>query len=211
VSVLVVGSSGKTGLRVTQQLLAQGAEVRAMVRRQEAAARLEQLGAQSVVADLNYDVAYALRGCEALVFAAGAPLHGDSDGVDYRGTVRLIEAAEVQGVRRFVLISSLGTSYPERLPLALRLHLEAKRRAEVALEASGLDYTVVKPGALTDAPGCGRLELAPLLGHGGSVPRDDVAELVSALVVRGLALRRSFEVVSGTGEMPAVLEQLRAL
>jgi uncharacterized protein YbjT (DUF2867 family) len=154
--------------------------VRAMVRRQEAAARLEQLGAQSVVADLNYDVAYALRGCEALVFAAGAPLHGDSDGVDYRGTVRLIEAAEVQGVRRFVLISSLGTSYPERLPLALRLHLEAKRRAEVALEASGLDYTVVKPGALTDAPGCGRLELAPLLGHGGSVPRDDVAELVSA-------------------------------
>lgn len=208
-SVLVVGSSGKTGWRVTQQLLAQGAEVRAMVRRQEAAARLEELGAQSVIADLNYDVAYALGGCEAVVFAAGAPLGGDPEAVDYRGSVRLIERAEAQGVRRFVLLSSLGTTYPEHLPAALRPHLAAKRRAEEALEASALDYTVVKPGGLTDDPGCGRLELAPILRRGGTISRDDVAALVVAVLLQGLARCRAFEVVSGEQEMTAALAQLR--
>jgi uncharacterized protein YbjT (DUF2867 family) len=204
-----VGASGKTGLQVTQQLLAQGTEVRAMVRRQEAAARLEALGAQSVIADLNYDTTYALGGCEAVVFAAGAPLGGDPEAVDYRGSVRLIEKAEAQGVRRFVLLSSLGTTYPERLPSALRPYLEAKRRAEEALEVSALDYAVVKPGGLTDEPGCGRLELAPILGRGGTIPRDDVAALVVAVLLQGLARRCTFEVVSGDVEMTTALAQLR--
>lgn len=179
-----------------------------MVRRREAAARLEALGAQSVIADLNYDVAYALGGCEAVIFAAGAPLGGDPEAVDYRGSVRLIERAEAQGVRRFVLLSSLGTTYPERLPAALRPHLEAKRRAEEALEASTLDYTLIKPGGLTDGPGCGRLELAPVLGRGGTIPRDDVAALVVAVLLQGLARRCAFEVVSGELEMSVALAQL---
>jgi len=208
VSVLVVGSSGKTGIRVVQRLLARKAEVRAMVRRQEAAATLEALGAQSVVADLSYDASYALGGCEAVIFTAAAGLSGNPETVDYRGTMRLIEAAEAQGVGRFILVSSLGTAYAEKLPEPLRPYLEAKRKAEVALEASTLTYTIVKPGVLTDAAGTGRLTLAPTLESGGSVPRDDVAALVVELLLRDLGHKSSFEVISGDTPLPDVLAML---
>lgn len=207
-SVLVVGASGRTGRCVVQGLLARGTEVRAMVRRQTAAGVLEALGAQSVVADLSYDVTYALGGCEAVVCAAGAGAAGDPEAVDYRGTVRLIEAAVARGARRFILISSLGTGYPERLPEALRPFLTAKRKAEAALEASGLDYTVVKPGGLTDDPGTGRLELAPVLPRGGTVPREDVAALVTELFLQGRGLGQAFEVVSGDTPLAECLRRL---
>lgn len=207
-SVLVVGASGKTGGRVVARLLARGTEVRAMVRRREAAAMLEGLGAQSVVADLNYDVSYALGGCEAVIFTAGAELEGDPEAVHYRGTVRLIEAAELQGIDRFILVSSLGTSYAERLPEPLRPYLEAKRKAETALEASALAYTIVKPGSLTDAAGTGRLELAAILGRGGTIPRDDVAAIITELLLEKLGLRKSFEVVSGDTSLADALASL---
>lgn len=207
-SVLVVGASGKTGRRVVARLLARGTEVRAMVRRREAAAMLEGLGAQSVVADLNYDVSYALGGCEAVIFTAGAELAGDPEAVHYRGTVRLIEAAEFQGTDRFILVSSLGTSYAERLPAPLRPYLEAKRKAEAALEVSTLAYTIVKPGSLTDAAGTGRLELAATLGRGGTIPRDDVAAIITELLLRDLGLRKSFEVVSGDTPLADALATL---
>lgn len=211
-SVLVVGSSGKTGRRVVQGLLARRTEVRAMVRRQAEAAALEALGAQSVLADLSYDVSYALSGCEAVVFTAAAGLSGDPEAVDYRGTVRLLEAAEEQGVGRFILVSSLGTGYPEKLPEPLRPYLEAKRKAEEALMASSLDYTIVKPGELTDDAGTGRLTLAPTLvealGRGGSIPRDDVAALVVELLLRGLGHKSSFEVTGGDTPLPEVLAML---
>lgn len=208
-SVLVVGSSGKTGIRVVQGLLARQTEVRAMVRRQEAAATLEALGAQSVLADLSYDVSYALSGCEAVIFTAGAGLSGNPELVDYRGTMRLIEAAEAQGVGRFILISSLGTGYAEKIPEPLRPYLAAKRKAEEALMASSLDYTIVKPGALTDAAGTGRLTLAEALERGGSIPRDDVAALVVELLLRNLGHRSSFEVTGGDTPLPDVLAMMQ--
>ncbi len=195
--VLVAGASGKTGRLVVEKLLAQQQEVRALVRREEAALELKALGAETVVADLTGDVAHTLTGCEAVVFAAGAGMSGDPEAVDYRGAVKLIEAAAAQGVSRFVMVSSLGTGYAERMPEMLKPYLGAKRKAEKVLEESSLDYTTVKPGGLTDADGTGKVAVAETLEQSGMISRVDVAEIVAEVLLNELALKTSFEVVSG--------------
>ncbi len=195
--VVVAGASGKTGRLVVEKLLARSQQVRALVRRQEAAAELETLGAETVVADLTGDVAQTLTGCEAVVFAAGAGMGGDPEEVDYRGAVKLIEAAETQGISRFVMVSSLGTGYVERMPEMLKPYLVAKHRAEKVLGESSLAYTTVKPGGLTDAAGTGKITVAETLNESGMISRTDVAEIVTEVLLGNLGVKTSFEVVSG--------------
>lgn len=195
--VLVAGASGKTGRLVVEKLLAQSQQILALVRREEAAVEMKALGAETVVADLTGDVSQTLTGCEAVVFAAGAGMGGDPEEVDYRGAVKLMEAAEAQGVSRFVMVSSLGTGYAERMPEMLKPYLKAKRKAEKVLEESALAHTTVKPGGLTDAEGTGKVTVAETLNQSGSISRADVAEIVAEVLLGKLALKTSFEVVSG--------------
>ncbi len=207
--VLVAGASGKTGRLVVEKLLAQSQQVLALVRREEAAAELNNLGAETVVADLTGDVSQTLTGCEAVVFAAGAGMIGDPEAVDYRGAVKLIEAAEAQGVSRFVMVSSLGTGYAERMPEMLKPYLEAKRKAEKVLEESALTYTTVKPGGLTDADRTGRVSVAETLNKSGMISRADVAEIVTEVLLNKLALKTSFEVVSGDTPIAEAISEFR--
>ena len=206
--VLVAGASGKTGQLVLEQLLARGEQVKALVRREEAATELAALGAETVLADLTGDISYTPVGCDAVVFAAGAGMGGDPEEVDDRGAVKLLAAAEAQGVSRFVMISSLGTGYAERLPEMLKPYLKAKYKAEQALEASTLAYTIVKPGGLTDAAGTGRVTLAPVLNQSGMIPRADVAAAVVEALLAELAFKTSFEVVSGDTPIAEALATL---
>ena len=206
--VLVAGASGKTGRLVVEQLLARGQSVKALVRREEAATELAALGAETVVADLTGDVSGTLSGCDAAVFAAGAGMSGDPEAVDNRGAVKLLEAAEAQGVTRFVMVSSLGTGYAERMPEMLKPYLQAKHKAEQALGASTLSYTIVKPGGLTDAAGTGNVTLAPVLNQSGRIPRADVAAVVVEVLLADLALNTSLEVVSGDTPIAEALATL---
>ena len=115
------------------------------------------------------------------MFAAGA---GPGSGperkrtVDYGAAVKLIEAAKELGVARYVMVSSMGTFDIEHSPEAMRPYFQAKRDADDALEASGLDWTIVRPGHLTDDPGTGRVDAARALGRTGEVPREDVAAVL---------------------------------
>ena len=206
--VLVAGASGKTGRLLVEQLLARAQEVRALVRREAAAAALAALGAEPVVADLTGDVADTALGCDAVVFAAGAGMSGDPEEVDYRGAVKLIEAAAAQGVPRFVMVSSLGTGYAERMPEMLKPYLAAKRKAEKVLAESTLSYTTVKPGGLTDAAGTGHVTLAPTLGQSGMISRADVAAVVTEVLLGELGSKTSFEVVSGDTSISKALATL---
>ena len=206
--ILVAGASGKTGRLVLEGLLARGQQVRALVRREEAAAELAVLGAETVVADLTGDIADTLTSCDAAVFAAGAGMSGDPEEVDYRGAVKLLEAAEAQGVARFVMVSSLGTGYPERMPEMLKPYLEAKHKAEQVLERSTLAYTIVKPGGLTDETGTGKVTVAPTLDQSGRIARADVAVVVVEALLAERAVGVSFEVVSGDTPIAEALATL---
>src|SRR5215217_2138994 len=188
--VLVAGGHGQVALRLLAQ---RGHHARGLIRNAGHAPDLERVGAVPVLCDLETDEAVPHVGAaEAIVFAAGA---GPGSGperkrtVDYGGAVKLIEAASELGVPRFVMVSSMGTADVEHAPEAMRPYLQAKRDADEALMASGLDWTIVRPGRLTDGPGAGTVDAALALGRRGEITREDTALVIREALHRPNTVR----------------------
>jgi uncharacterized protein YbjT (DUF2867 family) len=203
--VLVAGGHGKVARHLLRLLAARGHHARGLIRNRDHAADLEAVGAVAVVCDLEHDdPAPHVGTAEAIVFAAGA---GPGSGaerkrtVDYGGAVKLIEVAEQLGVRRYLMVSSMGADDPGSASEGMRPYQQAKHDADEALARSSLDWTIVRPGRLTDEPGSGRVDLAERLGRFGTVPREDVALVLLESLAAGNTVRRTFEVLEG--DVPA--------
>ena len=201
-NIFVAGGHGKIGLRLLRLLAARGDQARGLIRDAGQSADLEAVGAEPVVADWEAgdDITPLVAGADAVVFAAGA---GPGSGperkrtVDYGGAVKLIEAAKANGVSRYVIVSSMGADNPLRGPESMRQYQEAKAAADEALRESGLDFTIVRPGMLTDDPGTGLVDAAPSLGRRGSISRDDVAAVLVAVLDAPSTISMMFELLSG--------------
>ena len=196
VRVLVAGAHGKVGQHVTALLNESEHEVRAMVRKEAYVADLKPLSTEVVIADLTGDVSHAVGGCDAVIFAAGSSGE-DVEGVDRDGAIKLMEEAENQGVRRFVMLSSMGAGEPERGPEALRPYLEAKREADERLQRSGLDYTIIRPGQLTEGAATGRIRAAERFGEWGQITREDVAKALVVALGQPNTMGQTFEILGG--------------
>jgi nucleoside-diphosphate-sugar epimerase len=210
--VLVAGGHGQIAQRLLRLLADGGHSGRGLIRNPDHAADLERLGAIPVVCDLEHDDPRPyVAGADAIVFAAGA---GPGSGparkrtMDLGGAVKLIDAAREAGVTRYLIVSSIGADDPAGSGDAMRPYLEAKAEADAALRDSGLDWTVVRPGRLTNAPGTGRVDAAHRLGRRGEVPRDDVALVLLECLGAPNTVGAQFELLAG--EVPAA-EAVRAL
>ena len=211
--VLVAGGHGKVALRLLGLLAAKGHRARGLIRNPGQAADLEALGAVAVLGDLEADADLAgyVQGADVVVFAAGA---GPGSGperkrtVDLGGAVKLADAARAVGVPRCVMVSSIGADRPQAASGGMRPYLEAKAEADQYLMASGLDYTIVRPGSLTDDPGTGRVRVSRELGGRGEVPRDDVAAVIAEVLDAPNTIGVTFEVFSGH---VSVAEAVRSL
>ncbi|TMR19929.1 SDR family oxidoreductase [Nonomuraea turkmeniaca] len=201
--IIIAGGHGKIALRLAERLRS-GAV--GLVRNPAHVADVEATGAEAVVCDLEKasvdEVAEIVRGADAVVFAAGAgPGSGAArkDTVDRAASVLLADAAERAGVGRFIQISSMGAGKP---PAPDRdevwaAYIDAKTAAEEDLRRrDGLAWTILRPGRLTDEPGTGLVLLAPEVPP-GPVPRDDVAEVIVALLNSPGTAGRTLELVSG--------------
>lgn len=210
--VVVAGGHGQVALHLLEALSAEGHRPRGLIRNPDHAGDLERRGAEPVVADLEQldDLSGAVRGADAVVFAAGA---GPGSGperkrtVDLGGALKLIDAAQAVGVRRYVMVSAMGAADPEGGSEQMRPYLQAKADADHALAESGLDFTIVRPGRLTDDPGTGRVAAASQVER-GEIPREDVARVLLAVLETPSTVGLTFEVVSG--ETP-IAEALTAL
>lgn len=200
--IVIAGGHGKIALRLERLL---GADAVGLVRNPAHVADVEAGGALAVVLDLESatvdEVAKVLEGADAAVFAAGAgPGSGVArkDTVDRAASVLLADAAERAGVRRFVQISSMGAGRPPApgSDEVWAAYLTAKTEAEDDLRRRDLDWTILRPGGLTDAPGNGRVRLAPQVPR-GTVPRDDVAAVIVALLAEPRTAGLTLELVSG--------------
>ncbi|MBB2940393.1 uncharacterized protein YbjT (DUF2867 family) [Actinoplanes lutulentus] len=185
--VLVVGGHGKIALRLLGLLAARGDRARGLIRNPDQAADLEAAGAIPIIGDLESDATLEpyVKGADAVVFAAGAgPGSGDARKatVDLGGAVKLIDAAQALGVRRYVMISSIGADRPEAASGSMLPYLRAKAEADRRLIDSGLDFTIIRPGSLTDTPSTGRVRLTTELGGRASVARNDVAEVLAEVL-----------------------------
>jgi len=197
VRVLIAGAHGKTARPLVRMLVEDGHEVRGLVRKEEQTGDVEADGAGPVVVNLEAEggVGRAIEGCDAIVFAAGAgPGSGAErkETMDYGGAAKLIEAAEEQGVRRYLMLSAMGAGDPEGGSEAMRPYLRAKARADERLRSSSLDYTIIRPGGLTEDEGTGAIEAAEKLGRRGEIPREDVARTFAAALENENTYHKTF-------------------
>jgi uncharacterized protein YbjT (DUF2867 family) len=212
-NVLIAGGHGQVARRLIRLLAARGHVARGLIRNPAHAADVEADGGVAVVCDLEReDPAPHVAGADALVFAAGAGPGSGPDRkrtVDQGAAVALIEAGERHAVRRFVMVSSIGAQDPAAGGEAMRPYLEAKAAADARLAASSsLEWTIVRPGSLTDEPGTGLVDVSTALGRRAPVPRDDVALVLAETLGAPETIGRTFELF--TGQTP-VRDALRGL
>ena len=213
--IAVVGGHGKVARHLHPLLVAAGHTPVALVRREEYRAELEGQGAEVRLLDVEGEdaagFAAAFDGCHAVVFAAGGGPDGNIERkrtVDLEGSLKSIEGARRAGIYRFVQVSAIGVDAP--LPpdteAVWRAYVEAKRDADEALRASGLDWTIIRPGRLTDAPPTGLVALGPDLER-GEVPRADVAAVLAAVIDTGGGIGAQWDLVSGETPIDEAVRQ----
>lgn len=211
--VFVVGGHGKVALRVLPLLADRGHIARAAIRNPAHADEIEAAGGRPVIYDLetDNDLARHLDGADAVVFAAGA---GPGSGperkrtVDLNGALDLIHACREAGVSRYVMVSAMGLHRRERYPPSMEAYYVAKLEADEALAGSGLDYTIVRPGRLTDEPGTGKVAVGTPLEAGGEISRDDVAATLLAVLETPATSGRVFDVIGGEVRIAAAIAAL---
>jgi nucleoside-diphosphate-sugar epimerase len=203
VEVAIAGGHGKIARRLTRLLVAGGDGVRGIIRNPSHRDDLLADGAIPIVADLETagddDVDAAVLGADAIVFAAGA---GPGSGagrkltVDFGAAKRLANAALRTGIRRYVMISSVGTDDPPEGEDVFAVYLRAKARADAEVRAAGLDHTIVRPGSLSDENGTGKVRIERHVPR-GEITRDDVADVLAGVLHEPRTARRTFEVIGG--------------
>jgi nucleoside-diphosphate-sugar epimerase len=210
--VAIAGAHGKIAMRLTKLLVTRGDRVVGLIRNPDHAADVQSQGATPVVCDLEQatvdEVAGAIRGADAAVFAAGA---GPGSGaarkstMDRDGAIKLLNAAEAEHVARFVIVSSVGAENPPSGDDVFSVYLRAKAEADAAVQASDRDWTVVRPGGLTDDAGAGlvAIDTNPFRGR---VARDDVAAVLARLLEDNRAARRLLYVNGGDVPIEQALE-----
>ena len=197
--VLVIGANGKTG-RIVVDLLGKGPhDPLAMVRKESQVSHFAERNVDTVLGDLEDPLDPALGGCDAVLFAAGS---GSATGpektlaVDRDGAVRSIAAVEEAGIHRYVMLSAMRAD-PESQGHPISHYLRAKGIADRHLMRSELDWTIVRPGRLTDDQGTGTVRVAPRIEDGGSISRHDTAAVLVAALDHPRASRQRFDVLEG--------------
>jgi uncharacterized protein YbjT (DUF2867 family) len=210
--IVIAGAHGKVARRLARLLVARGDSVRGLIRNPDHAEDLRDDGSEPVLLDLEDaepdQVAEAVAGADAVVFAAGA---GPGSGperkltVDRDGAIGLLEGARAADVPRYVMISSVGAEDPPDDDDVFSVYLRAKAEADRALTASDRDWTVVRPGFLNDDPGTGRVRVQtdPIRDQ---VPRDDVAAVLAAVLAEPRSARLTIYVVGGEDPIEQALE-----
>lgn len=203
--VAVIGAHGKVGQQILHLLYDDGIESVGIVRNPDHAEDIYRLGGEPVLLDVEQattaELAEALAGCDAIVFTAGAGAGSTAERkrtVDYGASVLAQEAAEIAGIRRFVQVSAINVDAPlaaDTEPI-WRAYVEAKRDADADLRDTELDWTILRPGTLTSDEATGRIELGEKVA-GGSIPREDVAAVVVAVLADPRSYGKTWEFVGG--------------
>ncbi|MFD7065576.1 NAD(P)-binding oxidoreductase [Streptomyces sp. NPDC059906] len=215
--VFIVGIAGGVGSRLARLLTAAGDQVDGLYRRPEQGERLAAEGIHATHGDLTRldapALADLLHGTDVLVFAAGAGGEGGTAGttaIDGTGLTTTVEAARLAGIHRLLLVSVFPEAWRGReVSDTFEHYIDVKKQADVALAATDLDWTILRPAALTDEPGTGRISLAPALIH-TDITRDDVAATLAELVHTPQIRRQILELTQGPEPVAdAVRQQTR--
>lgn len=210
---LVIGANGKIGQHLVR-LLAKHPDhtVKAMIRKSEQRPFFEELKAETVVASLEGSVEElqkAMADCDAVVFTAGSGASTGADKtmtVDLDGAAKAVEAAELAGIDRFIMVSAIHADDRSHWTKEMTPYYIAKHHADRILQSSSLAYTIVRPGLLTDDPGTGQIAAGKL--DPGSIPREDVAAVIVACLESNDLTDKVFDLTSGDSQIEDALKNI---
>lgn len=207
--IAIAGAHGQISMLLHPILKKEGHEIRGLIRNPDHEHDLRKAGVEPVLADLEkeQDLSGAVGAADLVLFAAGA---GPGSGaerkwtVDRDGAIKLIDAARTNRIGRYVMISAMGLDTP-RGNEVFRQYLQAKSEADETLRNSGLDYTILKPGRLTNDPGTGKVTLGSGLDR-GEIPREDVASAVAQIIAHPGTAGHEFDLISGNIPIPEAVQ-----
>lgn len=203
--VAIVGAHGQIGQFIVRHLQLQGHQALGVVRKESQLAQMRKLGGEGLLLDIESasvdSLAQGLEGVDAVVFAAGAGGGSTAERkhtVDYGGSVLLADAAKRAGVTRYVQVSAIGADDPiaPGTEPVWKAYIEAKRDADIYLRASGLRWTIIRPGPLINQPATGLVTLSAHAGR-GEVTREDVALVVIAALDESSSVGKQWELRGG--------------
>ena len=207
--VLVIGANGNTATRLVRHLAAGPHDPVAMIRDPAQRSKFDALGVPTVLADLEYPVDHAVAGMDAVIFAAGSGGKTGKDKtvlVDHLGAIRSMVAAQVNGARRYIMLSSINNDVNSTSPIA-HYH-KAKAHADNHLRETDLDYTIVCPGGLTDDAGTGKVAVSGELHGRGLTSRENLAAVLAACLDLPNTVGKTFSLLEGA---TPIAEALRSL
>ncbi|WP_182200934.1 SDR family oxidoreductase [Paraliobacillus salinarum] len=214
--ILVVGANGQIGKHLVAKIQdTDGLQAKAMIRKQEQASYFKELGAESVLVDLEdgiEKIEEAAKDVDAVVFTAGSGPNTGKDKtilIDLDGAVKTIEATKRAGVNRFVMVSSFDTTREaiQSSPPSFSPYVVAKHYADEWLKRTDLAYTIIHPGRLTNDKGLGKVELGEKVER-GEIPREDVAEVILEALQNEKTIRKGFQIVTGNKSIKDAVEDL---
>ena len=198
--VLIVGANGKVGTLLCGQMwAANGFSPIALIREVRQQAKFTALGVPSAVGDLEKGLVEFLPGLDAVVFTAGSGARTGPEktiDVDQNAAIRLMDDCSQSSVRRFIMISAIGSDPLSDSP-RIQNYLRAKGVADERLRSSGLDYTILAPGTLSNAPGSGKIQAAESLGCHGTLPREDLSRCVIEVLRNYNSVGKTIQIISG--------------
>lgn len=209
--ITIVGGHGKIAMLSHPLLKKAGHEVRAIIRKEEQADEIQKAGAEPVICDVEKesDISEAVGNVDAVIFAAGAGPGSGADrkwSVDRDGAIKLIKAAQKNGISRYIMISAMGLDKPRGSDV-FQIYLKAKAEADQALKESGLDYTIIKPGKLIDDQGSGKIKVGQNLDR-GEISRQDVARTLVAVLENKATNNLEFDLLNGEHDIETALQSL---
>ncbi|GAB2902784.1 SDR family oxidoreductase [Microbulbifer echini] len=209
--ILVAGAKGDIGQILIKKLVARGCKVAGMVRKESQLEDLRRAGVRPILADLTNQASLnsAVKGQDVVIFVAGSK--GKAlESVDRDGAIHLCDATKAAGIQRFILLSSIFAGSPEKGPEKIQPYLKAKHAADVYVQKSGLDYTILRPGALTDSSGTGAIRIDDSFeDFDAQVSRTDVAEVIATSLEVPKTIGAVFEFIEGDTPIAEALSRLR--
>ena len=195
-TILVAGANGTTGRHIINTLKeSSDYQPVAMIRKPEQADFFEHQNVKTMLADLEDQNSYSLNNIDGVIFAAGSK-GKNLIAVDQEGAKKMVDAAAQANVDKFVMLSSMGADKPG-IGGDLEAYLRAKQSADDHLRLSSLDYSIIRPGMLTDEPGTGQIQLKEQLNQQGNISREDVAQTLVAALDKNTLPQQAVEILSG--------------
>jgi len=195
-NILIAGATGTTGQKIIH-ILKESDHYNPipLVRKEEQRFQFEEQGIKTVLGDLEGDLSHVTKHADKVIFAAGSGGKKVKE-VDQEGAKKLIDASKNSGIKKFVMLSSVGADAPESSE-ELQDYLQAKKNADEHLKKSNLTYVIVRAGQLTDDEGIEKIELASSVSKDGSISRADVGQVLVQALQDEVHKNATFEVING--------------